>query len=166
MKIKKYPRSFSHIGISVSNVEKAFKFYTEVFGWYGVMKPTLVKSDNSAIGKMCDDVFGNDWNKFKIAHLSTSDKIGIEIFEFENNFKPKNNFEYKQNGLFHYCIQDPNLEDLVEEVIKWGGKQLTKINYYYPKEKPYRMVYMEDPFGNVFEIYSHSYELTYSSGAY
>jgi len=27
-------------------------------------------------------------------------------------------------------------------------------------------VYVEDPFGNVFELYSHSYELTYSSGAY
>jgi len=28
------------------------------------------------------------------------------------------------------------------------------------------MVYVEDPFGVVFEIYSHSYELTYSAGAY
>jgi tetratricopeptide (TPR) repeat protein len=29
-----------------------------------------------------------------------------------------------------------------------------------------RMVYVEDPLGIVFELYSHSYELTYSSGAY
>ena len=28
------------------------------------------------------------------------------------------------------------------------------------------MVYCEDPFGNLVEIYSHSYELTYSAGAY
>jgi hypothetical protein len=28
------------------------------------------------------------------------------------------------------------------------------------------MVYCEDPFGNLLEIYSHSYELTYSAGAY
>ena len=40
------------------------------------------------------------------------------------------------------------------------------IREYYPDEKPYKMVYVEDPFGVVFEIYSHSYELTYSSGAY
>ena len=38
--------------------------------------------------------------------------------------------------------------------------------YYYPGEKPYRMIYMEDPFGNIIEIYSHSYELHYASGAY
>lgn len=28
------------------------------------------------------------------------------------------------------------------------------------------MDYMEDPFGNILEIYSHSYELTYAAGAY
>lgn len=39
-------------------------------------------------------------------------------------------------------------------------------NTHYPGEKPYRMVYMEDPFGVIFEIYSHSYELTYAQGAY
>jgi len=41
-----------------------------------------------------------------------------------------------------------------------------RVREYYPDEKPYRMVYVEDPFGIVFEIYSHSYELTYSAGAY
>jgi hypothetical protein len=30
----------------------------------------------------------------------------------------------------------------------------------------YRMCYVEDPFGLIFEVYSHSYELTYSQGAY
>nr|MVE66955.1 hypothetical protein [Vibrio cholerae] len=29
-----YPRSFSHIGISVPDLEAAVKFYTEVLGWY------------------------------------------------------------------------------------------------------------------------------------
>ena len=40
------------------------------------------------------------------------------------------------------------------------------IREYYPDKKPYKMCYVEDPFGIVFEIYTHSYELTYSSGAY
>ena len=34
---KAYPRTFSHIGISVPNVEAAVKFYTEVLGWYEIM---------------------------------------------------------------------------------------------------------------------------------
>jgi hypothetical protein len=47
-----------------------------------------------------------------------------------------------------------------------GKKRMEKPRYYYPGEKPYRMIYMEDPFGNIVEIYSHSYELIYSEGAY
>jgi len=36
---------------------------------------------------------------------------------------------------------------------------------YHPEDdnKPYKMVYLEDPFGNLFELYSHSYRETYSS---
>ncbi len=161
-----YPRTFSPIGLSVTDVEKAVKFYTEVLGWYVIMPPTEIVSDDSAIGVMCDDVFGKGWNKFKIAHLSTGDKIGVEIFEFENAEKRDNNFEYWKNGVFHFCVQDPDVEGLVAKVIAAGGKQRMPVRYYYPGEKPYRMVYCEDPFGNIFEIYSHSYELTYSAGAY
>lgn len=33
-------------------------------------------------------------------------------------------------------------------------------------KKPYKMVYCEDLFGNIIEIYTHSYELHYGSGSY
>jgi len=161
-----YPRSFSHIGLSVPNLEEAIAFYTEVFGWYTIMEPSDVENDDTAIGQMCRDVFGNDWGKFRIAHLATGDKIGVELFEFPHNEKPENNFEYWKTGLFHFCIQDPDVEGMVQKIKQHGGKQRMPIREYYPGEKPYRMVYVEDPFGNIFEIYSHSYELTYSDGAY
>ena len=56
-----YPRTFSHIGISVPDLEAAVKFYTEVLGWYLIMKPTEIVEDDSAIGEMCTDVFGPVW---------------------------------------------------------------------------------------------------------
>lgn len=68
--------------------------------------------------------------------------------------------------MFHFCVQDPDIEGLTAKVVAAGGKQRMPIRAYYPGEKPYKMVYVEDPFGNVFEIYSHSYELTYSQGTY
>ncbi len=40
------------------------------------------------------------------------------------------------------------------------------ISEYYPKDKPYKMGYVEDPFGILFEIYTHSYELTHYSLSY
>lgn len=167
MTTQQYPRSFSHIGISVPDVEAAVKFYQDVLGWYIIMPPTTVEEDTSAIGQMCTDVFGPGWKRFKIAHMSTGDRIGVELFQFDNHQTPENNFEYWKTGIFHFCIQDPNLEALVEKIVAAGGKKrMSEPRYYYPGEKPYRMIYMEDPFGNILEIYSHSYELHYSSGAY
>jgi lactoylglutathione lyase family protein len=162
-----YPRAFSHIGITVPNLQKAVKFYEEVMGWYLIMEPTVVKEEpDTAIGQMCIDVFGKGWESFKIAHLSTSDAIGVELFEFKNNTKPQAEFLPYQTGVFHFCVKDPDVEGLAARIVQAGGKQRMPIREYYPGEKPYRMVYMEDPFGNIIEIYSHSYELHYAQGAY
>ncbi|WP_217697843.1 lactoylglutathione lyase family protein [Shewanella sp. UCD-KL21] len=162
-----YPRTFSHIGISVPDLDAAVKFYTETLGWYLIMAPTEIKEDNSAIGEMCTDVFGRGWEHFRIAHLSTGDRVGVEIFEFKNQQNPQDNFEYWKTGVFHFCVQDPDVEGLAQKIVAAGGKKrMAKPRFYYPGEKPYRMIYMEDPFGNILEIYSHSYELTYSDGAY
>jgi len=160
------PRTFSHIGLSVPDLDAAVKFYTDVFGFYTIMEPNEVVEDDSAIGQMCTDVFGAGWGKLRIAHLSTADRVGIEIFEFPENHAPDENLNYRQHGTFHFCIQDPDVEGIVEKIVAAGGKQRMPIREYYPGEKPYRMCYVEDPFGIVFEIYSHSYELIYSSGAY
>ncbi|MBP1840682.1 VOC family protein [Formosa algae] len=162
-----YPKSFSHIGITVPDIKKAVQFYTEVMGWYTIMEPSTIKKEkDTAIGIMCIDVFGEDWETFEIAHLSTSDGVGIEIFSFPHGVKDAPEFSPFNTGLFHFSIQDPNIEDLIDKIVAYGGKQRMPIRAYYPEEKPFKMCYVEDPFGIVFEIYTHSYELTYSSGAY
>ncbi|MGA9269593.1 MAG: lactoylglutathione lyase family protein [Lutimonas sp.] len=167
MKSSKYPRSFSHIGITVPDIQKAVEFYQEVMGWYVIMPPSTVnKESETAIGQMCIDVFGENWESFEIAHLSTSDGIGIELFCFPQGIKEAPEFNPFNTGLFHFCVQDPEIEKLTEKIVALGGKQRMPIREYYPGEKPFKMVYVEDPFGVVFEIYTHSYELTYSSGAY
>ncbi len=164
---KNYPKSFSHIGITVPDIEKAVKFYSDVMGWYVIMEPSKVKKENeTAIGQMCIDVFGDDWEEFEIAHLATSDGIGIELFSFPHGVKEAPEFNPFNTGLFHFSVQDPDIEGLIDKIVAFGGKQRMPIRAYYPEDKPYRMCYVEDPFGIVFEIYTHSYELTYSSGAY
>ena len=159
--------TFSHIGITVPDLERAVEFYSKCFDLYLIMPPTTIHHDESAIGQMCDDVFGEGWGSFRIAHLSTGDGIGIELFEFPRTEPEQRPFEYWRPGLFHFCLQDEKLEERVKLIESMGGRQrMQKVRHYYPGQKPYRMVYVEDPFGNVFELYSHSYELTYSAGAY
>lgn len=162
-----YPRAFSHIGLSVTNIKKAIEFYHNVLGWYIIMDVTDIKEENdSAIGIMCTDVFGDGFKEFKIAHMVTSNGIGIELFEFNGNDKNKAIFNYKNTGMFHFCVQDPDIEGLVAKIVEHGGKQRMPIREYCPNQKPYKMCYVEDPFGIVFEVYSHSYDLTYSQGSY
>ncbi|WP_428927745.1 lactoylglutathione lyase family protein [Marinibacterium sp. SX1] len=160
------PRTFSHIGLSVPDLDAAVAFYRDVMGFYVIMEPTEIAEDDSDIGVMCNDVFGPGWGRFRIAHLSTADRIGFELFEFPENHRPDDNLPHRQVGLFHFAIQDPDLEGLLARIVAAGGRQRMPVRSYFPGEKPYRMVYVEDPFGIVFELYSHSYELTYSAGAY
>jgi predicted enzyme related to lactoylglutathione lyase len=122
MKETKYPRSFSHIGITVPNIKKAVKFYSDVMGWYIIMEPSKVtKEKETAIGQMCIDVFGEDWKEFEIAHMSTSDGIGIELFSFPHGIKEAPEFNPFNTGLFHFCIQGPNIEELIDKIVSSGG---------------------------------------------
>lgn len=70
-------------------------------------------------------------------------------------------FQNQPNLIGEACFRE---QVTVLELREIGGKRrMEKPCYYYPGEKPYRM---EDPFGNIVEIYSHSYELIYSEGAH
>lgn len=162
-----YPRTFSHLAISVPDIKAAVKFYSEVLGWYVMMEPNKVERDNPAFADIALKVFGDNWQPFQMALLSTGDRIGIELYEFSNQESREDGFEYWKTGMFHFSIQDPNPEALAEKVVAAGGKKRMESPYYLsPGEKPYRLIMVEDPFGNVFDIKSHSFDLQFSAGAY
>ena len=93
------PRSFSHIGLSVPDIDAAVSFYTEVLGFYTIMQPTEIVEDDSDIGQMCTDVFGPGWRSLRIAHLATADRIGFELFEFDGNEAPDDNLPFRRHGM-------------------------------------------------------------------
>lgn len=159
-KEKPYPINFSHVGITVPNLEEALVFYIEVMGWYPLSGPILVKEEESnnrltEIGKL---LYGKGWKQFRFAHLSSADGIGCELFEFATNTHQQSVNTPFQTGIFHFCVQDPNIEELVKRIEKHGGEKMCDIIELDPGNKPYKMVYVKDPFGNTIEIYTHSYE--------
>lgn len=72
---------------------------------------------------MCIDFFGDNWAEFEIAHLSTSDDTGIELFSSPNGVKEAPEFKPFNTGLFHFCIQDPNIEELINKIMSHSGKE-------------------------------------------
>lgn len=144
--------------LSVTNIEKAIAFYKEVFGWYHLAGPWPIKRDGSSTSIFCDTLYGENWTGFKLAHMSTGDRVGIELLEFEENY-PAKEWEFKKNGIFHFGVTVPDYEEFLEKLKAHGGKQRSLVNKRDVKGEIYVAVYAEDPFGNIFEIYTHSYEV-------
>jgi len=155
----------NHIGLMVGKMEKAVEFYTKALGLRIVMDNTkVIEERETAIGSMCVAVFGEGFKGFNIAHLVTTDGIGVELFEMKER-QERHEVDFSRLGIFHFCLQTDDFETTISNVEKFGGKARMDIMRYHPEDdsKLAQMIYMEDPFGNLFELYSHTYEETYSS---
>ena len=134
--------------------------------------PTVIDSqgnvkfvaDDSLTGKAVVDIHGSELKKMRIAWLSSGNQVGFEIFEYiePKAQRRKENFEYWKSGFTHICITDPNIEDLYRKISDSGGKQRSNIWEIVP-DKGYKIVFCEDPFGNIIEIYSNDFEQTITS---
>jgi len=154
----------NHIGIMVGDMDKAVEFYTNALGLKVVMGNTkVVEERETAIGRMCIAVFGDGFKGFNISHLVTTDGIGVELFEMKER-QDRHEVDFCRIGIFHFCLQTDDFHGVIERTEKFGGKVRMDIMRYHPEDdnKPSKMVYLEDPFGNLFELYSHTYEETYA----
>jgi catechol 2,3-dioxygenase-like lactoylglutathione lyase family enzyme len=167
------PIAFSHIGFFVADIGKAIEFYREVFGWYHLAGPWPIKRESPKTD-FTDTVYGVNWTVFKLAHMSTADHVGIELVEIElvdsiGSYDAKE-WEHKGSGLFncgrfglfHFGITVPDFQEFLDRLVAHGGKVRTPINTIQKTDAAgnhFKVVFAEDPFGNVFEIYTHSYEV-------
>ena len=107
-------------------------------------------------------VFGEGFKGFNIAHLVTTDGIGVEMFEMVDR-EERHNVDISRLGIFHFCLQllKEQFEPAIKRVEEFSGKVHMDIHRYHPEDdsKQAQMVYLEDPL----VIYSHSYEDTYAS---
>lgn len=70
------------------------------------MPPSTVKKEReTAIGQMCIDVFGEHWDTFEIAHMSTSDGIGVELFSFPHGVKEAPEFTPFNTAFFTFVFK-------------------------------------------------------------
>ncbi|EOI6604156.1 VOC family protein [Vibrio parahaemolyticus] len=155
----------NHVGIMVGDMDKAVEFYTQALGLKVVMGNTkVIEERETAIARMCIAVFGEGFKGFNIAHLVTSDGIGLELFEMKER-QARHEVDFSRIGIFHFCFQTDDFEGAIKRTEALGGKVRMDIMRYHPEDdnKPAKMVYLEDPFGNLFELYSHTYEETYAS---
>ena len=119
-----YPRTINHIAVSVTDLDKAVKWYKEVFGFTVVNGPVEFEADDSSLGIAARDIHGPNFRKMRMAWLSSGNQVGFEMFEY---IDPKaerriDNFEYWKSGFFHICVTDPNIEELCKRISGSGGR--------------------------------------------
>jgi len=67
------------------------------------MAPTKIVEEDSPIGAMCSNVFGEAWASFRIDHLSAGDSIDVELYQFINQENPQDNVEYWKTAFPLQC---------------------------------------------------------------
>jgi catechol 2,3-dioxygenase-like lactoylglutathione lyase family enzyme len=160
-----YPKIINHIALSVTDLNSAIKWYKEVFGFSVINGPVEIVVDDSPLGIAAKDIHGPKLKKMRVVWLSSGNLVGFEIFEYidpKAERRTNDNFEYWKSGFFHICITDPNIEELCKRISESGGRQRSKIWEITPNNG-YKIVFCEDPFGNIIEIYTHGYEQTITS---
>jgi catechol 2,3-dioxygenase-like lactoylglutathione lyase family enzyme len=77
-----YPRTINHIAVSVTNLDKAVKWYQEVFGFDVINGPVEIVVDDSPLGIILKDIHGPNLKKIRVVWLSSGSQVGFEIFEY------------------------------------------------------------------------------------
>jgi catechol 2,3-dioxygenase-like lactoylglutathione lyase family enzyme len=152
-----YPRVLGHVSLTVEDIDEAFEWYQDVLGFTPVMEPDTVVAGEGHFGKLAEDAVGYDFGEMQIAHLATGNHVGVELFEFETT-EGKSDPDPAETGLSHFCVQDPNVEEMVETIVDAGGEQLTDVWVIFPEYPEYKMCYCGDPWGNIVELHSRGYE--------
>jgi catechol 2,3-dioxygenase-like lactoylglutathione lyase family enzyme len=159
-----YPRAFNHVGVGVSDLDQAIEWYQAVFGFVLLRPPFEVRAlDGSYSGEQAANVLGESFGRMRQAHLTTANGVGFELFQLIDppHERRATSLEFWKNGFFHVCITDPDVDGAVSRLVENGGKQLSKVWRIDPSRDTYKMCYCEDIFGNILEIYSHSYDHLY-----
>ena len=96
----------NHVGVTVPDIDAAFAWYRDVLGLYPHRPPEEVVDDGSHFGNLVTNLFGPRLHGMRIAHLTASDGLGVELFEFTDpaTEAADETFAYWRTGIFHFCL--------------------------------------------------------------
>jgi predicted enzyme related to lactoylglutathione lyase len=141
---------YVHTNLNARDWKKLSKFYIDVFE----CKPKYPERDLS--GEWINTMTNIDNVRIRGIHLilpGYDNGPTLEIFEFEPKNLRSNESMINEQGFRHIAFHVDIVEEVVEKLIKNGGKILSKIiNKDYEEIGILTAVYAQDPEGNFIEI--------------
>ncbi len=140
------------------DVDKAADWYISVLGFYELRARSATDrsvTPDSAIFR----IYPASLQKVRMAYLSAGNGVGLELFQFSEPHMAAGeeaNFDknYYRGGYFHIAITTPDIESTIEKVVKNGGRKVGDIVPIFD----YHAAYVADPWGNVIEVITASFE--------
>ncbi|HXR14228.1 MAG TPA: VOC family protein [Solirubrobacteraceae bacterium] len=158
-----HARILTHVGLVVADIHAAVAWYTSVLGFVALAPPVELSADSHA-GRVAAAIYGERFGSCRQAQLMAGNGVALELFEFvEPPTQPRGGeFEYWRAGFFHICVVDPDIHALAARIVQSGGRLRSEVLTLF-EDAPNQLVYCEDPFGNVVEIFTHSHEQTFAN---
>ncbi|MBT2582775.1 VOC family protein [Planococcus sp. ISL-109] len=144
--------AITHVGLAVQDLDKAIDWYRKVFNFRILAGPFEFDAEAEGPSSMTHDLQGPEIQKMRNVHLMSSSGVGIELFEFQQPAFSKEKPAHHA-GFFHIALVVDDIIESIERVVQHGGHQRSKM-WNINKGKPHYLVYTEDPFGNIIELYS------------
>lgn len=141
------------------DLEKAATWYEEVFGFRRIRSDFAIDRSETPDAPIFE-IYPESMKKVNMAWLSAGNGVGFEIFEFQEpkTVVPETSdaepFHYARGGYFHIAITVADPKETVKKAIELGGKQIGEVMELFGEH----VLYATDPWGNVVEILSCSFE--------
>lgn len=160
------PRTIGHVGLTVPDLDAAVAWYGDVLGFRPIAPALTIRKGDGVQGEISADMFGPEFEGFRIVHLSTGGNTALELFQFLGPAFVEREREYMpwRGGYSHLCVVDPNVDELVARIEAAGGLCRTRIwTMFEAKPDPYRVCIAQDSWGSIIEIYSHGSEQSFAN---
>ena len=142
---------WNHPAIAVPQLDPAIKWYSDVFGFNPISKPTVVTSASGERWKIATSIFGDDISQVRFVRMrapkSPSMQV-IELFELQPAPPPAAPGKRK-SGYIHACMVVGDPETVAARAAARGGKILSRAEL-----SGITVIFCEDPNGNIIELAS------------
>ncbi len=152
----------NHIGLTVPDIRAAVAWYTDVFGMRCIMGPRVLRSASLETAETAS-ILGADFRFGYQAHLLDAQGVGIELFQFVEppTLGREEELGWSRRGPWHVCFTVTDIDEQMERVLRAGGEQVSQVTSFVPG-RPWKLVYLRDPWGTVLELMNAPYAEVFS----
>ena len=78
---KTHPKAANHVGVGVSDIKEAVRWYQEILGFTLLKGPIEVRAEQGYRGDEVRDVLGPEFRSMLQAHMAAANGFGLELFQ-------------------------------------------------------------------------------------